>query len=209
MRKLAKNQTINHFPGSFYIGKKNCLFDRLNKLQKIYPSEYDFFPLTYLLPTQYEQLRGVNTAIGKQKVYIVKPEASCQGKGIFLTQDVAKDLESTARYVVQEYIHNPLLIENLKFDLRVYVLLRSVSPLKIFIYKEGLARFATEKYEKPGKRNLKSKWMHLTNYAVNKKNPIFQPPSEFESKDDTGHKRSISSILKVSFFYIFIINFLL
>jgi tubulin polyglutamylase TTLL6/13 len=49
---------------------------------------------------------------------------------------------------------NPFLIDGLKFDCRVYVLIKSVTPLKIFIYRDGLARFATQKYEKPKKNNL-------------------------------------------------------
>ena len=39
--------------------------------------------------------------------------------------------------------------------------------------------------------------MHLTNYAVNKKNPGFVFNTE-EGKDDQGHKRSFSSVLKVN-----------
>ena len=43
----------------------------------------------------------------------------------------------------------------------------SVDPLKIYLFKEGLARFSTEKYQTPSKKNLGNLFMHLTNYAIN------------------------------------------
>ena len=57
-----------------------------------------------------------------------------------------------------------------KFDCRLYVLIKNLEPLKIFLYKEGLARFATEPFKKPKNNNLDNLFMHLTNYAINKKN---------------------------------------
>jgi len=46
----------------------------------------------------------------------------------------------------------PFLIENLKFDIRLYVLITSCDPLKIFLYHEGIVRFATEEF-KPNSTN--------------------------------------------------------
>ena len=74
---------------------------------------------------------------------------------------------------MQEYIHKPFLIDNLKFDFRIYVIITGVNPLRIFIYEEGLARFATEIYEEPNNENIDDDYMHLTNYAINKRSENF------------------------------------
>ena len=75
--------------------------------------------------------------------YIVKPEAGCQGRGIYLTNSVS-ELEKCRGHIVQRYIDKPYLIDNLKFDFRLYVLVTCVNPLRIYVFDEGLARFATE-----------------------------------------------------------------
>jgi tubulin polyglutamylase TTLL6/13 len=59
-------------------------------------------------------------------------------------------------------------MDGLKFDMRIYVLVFGVDPLKIFLYKEGLTRLATEKYTAVNNGNIDDMCMHLTNYAVNK-----------------------------------------
>ena len=70
--------------------------------------------------------------------------------------------------VISKYITNPLLINGHKFDLRVYVLVTSFDPLRVYVYKEGLARFASEPYSTKFVKT--NRYMHLTNYSINKKN---------------------------------------
>lgn len=73
--------------------------------------------------------------------------------------------------VVQEYIANPCLLNrnSAKFDLRVYVLVTSIAPLRIYIHEEGIVRFASAKYTN-NPDDIKNHFIHLTNYSVNKNN---------------------------------------
>jgi hypothetical protein len=60
-----------------------------------------------------------------------------------------------------------MLIDGFKYDLRIYVAITSVNPLRVYVYDEGICWFATEKYDT---KNLENVFSHLTNYSINKKN---------------------------------------
>ena len=105
----------------------------------------------------------------KGQLWIMKPTASSQGKGIVVLSSVDEVPRGAGLkpQIVQQYIQNPILINGYKFDLRVYVALTSVNPLRLYVYDEGLVRFASEKYDTS---DLKNVFSHLTNYSINKKN---------------------------------------
>ena len=92
--------------------------------------------------------------------------------------------------VISRYITNPLLINGHKFDLRIYVIVTSYEPLRVYCYKEGLARFASESYST--KFNKNNRYMHLTNYSINKKNEKFVK-NEDKEQDDVGFKWSLTA----------------
>ena len=188
LSKMRIYQKINHFPGMHGICKKNYLAWNLNKMLKIYPNEYNFYPRTWVLPGDYADFKS---QLNNKKIFIVKPEASSQGRGIFLIKKL-KEINISERYVVQEYLTNPLLIENLKFDLRIYVLVTGCNPLRVYIHEDGLTRLATESYTGANSHNFADMCMHLTNYAINKTNPKFQFNSD-PNQDCIGHKRSLNS----------------
>ena len=101
-------------------------------------------------------------------MWIIKPHNSSQGKGIFLVDDISQ-VPIDDSLIVSRYIDNPLLLNGLKFDLRVYVMVTSFEPLRIYVYNEGLARFASEPYNDP-ETTKDTRYAHLTNYSINKKN---------------------------------------
>ena len=75
--------------------------------------------------------------------------------------------------VISRYLDNPLLISGHKFDLRLYVVVTCYDPLRVYIYREGLVRFASEKYQNVDLTSEEAKYTHLTNYSINKKNEAF------------------------------------
>ena len=89
-----------------------------------------------------------------------------------------------------------MLIEDLKFDIRLYVMLFSVDPLRVYLFKEGLARFSTEPYKLPTKKNMSNMFMHLTNYSINCRNKGKFVFNKGLDDTDIGHKRTFTSILE-------------
>ena len=156
------------------------------------PDDYKFFPNTYLLPNQYNEVKKKFKR--SPKTFIVKPEASCQGRGIYLIRK-QEEIPTSGQYIIQRYIHRPYLLDGLKFDMRIYCLITGCEPLRIFIFKNGLARFATEPYSTPNKSNISNTCMHLTNYAINKSNRNFIVSDESDNK---AHKRSLTSVFRES-----------
>ena len=82
-------QMINHFPGMPNIARKQRMGQNLNKMQRVFPKEYGFYPRTWILPAEMADFRQQFDNQGNSlngKFFIIKPDAGCQGKGIFITK---------------------------------------------------------------------------------------------------------------------------
>lgn len=132
--------------------------------------------MTYIFPGDYNQFLLDREAEDKDVLYILKPVASSCGRGIKVIGKKSK-ISRIDGYLASKYVAMPHLINGFKYDLRVYVLVSSYDPLRIYVYNDGLVRFATEKYTL-NPNDLKKRYIHLTNFSVNKKSENF--------KDNTG-----------------------
>uniref|UniRef100_A0A2K5X680 Tubulin tyrosine ligase like 4 n=1 Tax=Macaca fascicularis TaxID=9541 RepID=A0A2K5X680_MACFA len=116
--------------------------------------------------------------------------ASARGIGIQVIHKWSQ-LPKRRPLLVQRYLHKPYLISGSKFDLRIYVYVTSYDPLRIYLFSDGLVRFASCKYS-PSMKSLGNKFMHLTNYSVNKKNAEYQ--ANADEMACQGHKWALKAL---------------
>ncbi|EUB60336.1 Tubulin polyglutamylase TTLL5 [Echinococcus granulosus] len=192
LRAMCDFQRVNHFPRSYELTRKDKLAQNIKRMQYLKGlSNFDIIPKTFVLPCDQIELRS--SYLKGQGPYIVKPIASSRGRGIHIICN-PDAINSTDQVIVSKYVSNPLLIDGFKFDLRLYVAVTSYCPLTIYIYEEGLVRFATVRYQK-GSKHYKNLCMHLTNYSVNKKNRFFVHNDDADI-EDFGNKWSLGALLR-------------
>ena len=66
-------------------------------------------------------------------------------------------------YVIQKYIGNPLLVNEKKFDFRVYMLIANIDPL-VILYFDGFLRVSLSEYDIASNNEA----AHVTNTALAK-----------------------------------------
>ena len=149
--------------------------------------------MTYVFPFDYDRFEMIRENADKNSLWIYKPSNSACGRGIKM---IKKDtpVKNKKDALVSEYIANPHLINGFKYDLRIYVLVTSYDPLRIYMFKEGLTRFATYPYTTKIK-DISKRFIHLTNFSVNKHSKKFVKNSKTE-RDGEGSKWSLTALKK-------------
>jgi len=138
--KKKKLKYLSKLFGSRELCCKSTFGTLLNIQKQIHPNTVNFWPETFVLPkdsVSFEttiKLNKKNSKSTKRATYILKPDDASQGDGITLLQK-AKDLRNlnfNKAYVAQKYIES-MLIDGYKFDLRIYVVVTSIIPLKAYV----------------------------------------------------------------------------
>jgi hypothetical protein len=180
LSKLCVWQAVNHFPESKNFSRKDLLkvnIERIQKLSHKCQILWTIMPTTYCLPRESMQFIDHFAKLhdAPLNLWIMKPVGKSRGRGITVVSDITQ-VTYAEPMVIQLYISRPLLLGGFKFDMRIYVLITSFNPLEVFLYKQGFARLSTVPYSlNPDK--LKNRYIHLTNYAVQKTNAYAQGDS--------------------------------
>ena len=119
---------------------------------------------------------------GFRNIWIMKPSNLSRGRGVTCVDSLKPIEESLSAtndsgLIVQKYIENPLIIDKRKFDIRQWVLVTSLNPLTIYMWKEPYLRFGAEDYIMDDLNNIYS---HLTNNSIAKHSSQFKKEKKFE-----------------------------
>jgi len=185
-QSLTPGKTVNHIPGNNSLTIKSSLHATLdNSRRRIVEQAGEtaelterigFFPRIYSMPGDYHALQEAALANPAQR-WILKPKNSARGKGIRMLRDVAT-APRDSRWMVQAYLDNPHTMNGFKYVLRLYVLVSSVEPLRVYLYNEGSAKLASARYDPD---DLDNPYAHLTNPDLNATNLASASPVVFHS----------------------------
>ena len=149
-------------------------------MTQLFFEDFTFMPETYIYPSQKDTIYNKfnNYKLNLDDLWLVKPTNKYGGHGIYIF-DSLKNIK-LKEFIITKYIKNVNLIKGKKYDLRLYVLLTGLKPMRIYFYKEGLVRIASEKYS-INIKSIRNKFVHLTNMCVNFLNKNYIRPN---SSDD-------------------------
>ncbi|KAK6097436.1 hypothetical protein MT418_003054 [Batrachochytrium dendrobatidis] len=135
---LGHHQFYNNFPNQGTLVVKDrlqaCIYKHWGLLgsEKWYPRSFN---LNWEVDEFVSMFLACQSQNSKNNVWIVKPWNGTRSQGIIVSRDLPEILKqlATGPKLVAKYIHPPALLEGkTKFDLRVLVIIESVSPLKLY-----------------------------------------------------------------------------
>ncbi|CAN7989448.1 unnamed protein product, partial [Ixodes hexagonus] len=149
MAELARYQAVNRIPGlKNVLLRKDAFCNTMNDARKI-PAvmRQSLVPLCFVLPAQYQQFLNVADALGYSAQWLLTPLAPGGKDGGPEAVDMFSPLgrariqqASTKRAVVQQALPSPLLVYGQPVNVRVFVLVTSLFPLRAYVHTEGMVR---------------------------------------------------------------------
>ena len=173
--KVDNSQKFYRF-ADFTFFRKDNIYINYQKMKMIFNKDYNYMPETYYFPNDQKIIKNKfeRYILDPNDLWLIKPTNKSGGSGIYILNSLYKIKEQ--EFMISKYIANVDLINHKKYDLRLYVLISGLKPLRIYLYKEGLIRIASNNYTL-NKSSLGNKYIHLTNTAINSKNKDYINPN--------------------------------
>lgn len=181
MMNLRHGQRVNKFPGTGYITNKVYLAT----------SNIANVPPAFQIPKDKHKALAFAKEF-PEKMFVIKNN---DHRGVRVDKVENMNLDDAGVFV-QEFVHNPLLVDGYKFDVGLYVVLTSVDPLRLYVYDEDiLVRFCSEKYH-PFDSSKTKQYVVFDDYLPSWELPSLAPYLENESTFQEAIKSYMRSLNK-------------
>jgi hypothetical protein len=142
-----KYQFVGRFPieSTFKDGLARFYY----KQKKKFPNDYNYIPETFIYKDQKKEVfnKFYDYHYNPNDVWLFKPAKDSFARGIQILENYTEIQKSKFKnFLISRYIMNPMLIRNKKFDMRAYVLVTGMDPLKIYFYKDGYVKIPVKDY---------------------------------------------------------------
>jgi len=149
---LAGGPLLNQFPHESCLTSKNLLSECVAaQYGRALPWMADSFTLPQQLPVLVIHWHRVRQCSASPPLFILKPWSSSRSRGHLLCDQLAAALVAcTPTFgprLACRYVERPVLLDRRKWDMRVYVAVRSLSPPEVFVSRQWYARVANVPYE--------------------------------------------------------------
>jgi len=158
---------------------KDMLYRHYMTMRRLFKDDYKYMPETYCYPRDKKQIefKFNNYTLNLNNLWLVKPFNTSVGYGIHFLESLEKEIKERERFIITKFISKMDLIDNKKYDLRLYALITGLKPLRIYFYKNGLVRIASSVFN-ISKFGVHNRYMYLTNTGVNDKNKAYIFPNK-------------------------------
>jgi tubulin--tyrosine ligase-like protein 12 len=138
---------INQFPNEICIVSKDNLANTIQCAWGVVP----WLQETYDLKLQLSIFYGAHKRkerLSLENTWIIKPPNMARSMDMVVTNnlDIITRLVETGPKIAQKYIEWPLTLRKKKIDFRFVVIVRSIEPLEVFLYKIFWIRSANIDY---------------------------------------------------------------
>ncbi|PAA94322.1 hypothetical protein BOX15_Mlig007903g3, partial [Macrostomum lignano] len=217
---IREYQKVNHFPGSFTLGRKDRLWQGLRRFRVKYGDFFDIAPATYCLPDDLLALRqaweaaasNLDTSISAASASSVSSTSSfssgsasdanldCSGSPMWILKPPASCRGQGIR-LLNKWHQVPkrrsALIQ--EYINRPYLIDGNKFDLRVYVYVTSFDPLRAYVHELGLVRFASSQYdasdpgnrfAHLTNYSVNKHSRTYRPSQQ----DGSGHKWSLQAL---------------
>jgi hypothetical protein len=144
---VRPGQFVNRIPENRLFCGKTTLARFIGRTDAFFPDDYHFVPKTFLFPAQSTRFENEICTLQPPK-FIVKPEFGALGARLRIL-NAGEPCPCTECGVAEDHLEPKLALPSClhgpvppgtRFDFRIYVLIGSVTPLSVYVYREGLTR---------------------------------------------------------------------